>query len=325
MPNIAITAYCNLKCPYCFANEMISNQEEKNITLEQFEKIIQWIPLNPSRGLGLIGGEPTLHPQFKEILEITERYLQKTQSHCVIFTNGVYIKKYIPYLTRNFNLLVNVNGPEDMGETQWNSLQEALNLFNTMNWLSKHSNQDALSHKAYLGCNICMERKDYSFIWEIIEKYDLAELRVSVTAPTKPEYKNNKHKYYTDMKPIFLDFVKKAKEHNLKLVADCNQIPLCYYTEEEKELVLEVMPEMNNKGRCGPVIDITADFHASSCFGAYELVDCNNFSSFENLEFYLTATKFIPRMINNTAEPCQNCPLHENLECQGGCLGFSHI
>ena len=34
MPNIAITAYCNLKCPYCFANEMISNQEEKNITLE---------------------------------------------------------------------------------------------------------------------------------------------------------------------------------------------------------------------------------------------------------------------------------------------------
>jgi uncharacterized radical SAM superfamily Fe-S cluster-containing enzyme len=38
MPNIILTEYCNLKCPYCFASKMIEDAKEndfnKNITEE---------------------------------------------------------------------------------------------------------------------------------------------------------------------------------------------------------------------------------------------------------------------------------------------------
>jgi DNA repair photolyase len=34
MPNIAIIKTCNLKCPYCFADDMIKENESKEISLE---------------------------------------------------------------------------------------------------------------------------------------------------------------------------------------------------------------------------------------------------------------------------------------------------
>mgnify|MGYP003289973004 CR=1 FL=1 len=43
MPNIAIIKTCNLKCPYCFANDMLQEDESKEITIEQLNKILNWI------------------------------------------------------------------------------------------------------------------------------------------------------------------------------------------------------------------------------------------------------------------------------------------
>ena len=37
MPNIAITKCCNLKCPYCFADEMIHEDETNFITMEELD------------------------------------------------------------------------------------------------------------------------------------------------------------------------------------------------------------------------------------------------------------------------------------------------
>jgi sulfatase maturation enzyme AslB (radical SAM superfamily) len=51
MPNIILTEYCNLKCPYCFANQMIdeSNENNKNITIEQLQFILKWLTPTASK------------------------------------------------------------------------------------------------------------------------------------------------------------------------------------------------------------------------------------------------------------------------------------
>jgi sulfatase maturation enzyme AslB (radical SAM superfamily) len=46
MSNIAIVNYCNLKCPYCFAEDMIK-EENTFMSLDDYNKLLDFILKNP--------------------------------------------------------------------------------------------------------------------------------------------------------------------------------------------------------------------------------------------------------------------------------------
>lgn len=92
MPNIAITNYCNLKCPYCFADDMI-HESKNNMTLENYIKLLHYLTeYNNEQHVGIIGGEPTLHPQFKEILIESNQCANKNNTQFTLFTNGIELE-----------------------------------------------------------------------------------------------------------------------------------------------------------------------------------------------------------------------------------------
>ena len=320
MPNIALTTYCNLHCPYCFADTMIQTESIKNISLDKFKDICDWIlkdkPQEQIGHIGLIGGEPTLHPQFKEILSITEEIFINRNCKGVLFTNGVYLEKFLPYIPEGLHILININTPKAMNKEQWEKLISTLDEIYSLGWFKT---------KVTIGCNICMEIDDYDFLWEIVDKYNIRIVRTSITAPTKEEYKKDKDKYYNTMLPKFLNFVNSAKEHCVKLHRDCNWIPKCYYNNiEDLKKVNEVCEKENRVvPHCGPVVDITPDFTASACFGAYQIVDCNLFKKYSDLEYFLLNKIIMPKFINNCTGKCSSCKEHELFMCQGGCLAFS--
>ena len=68
MANIAVTTYCNLHCEYCFAHTMIEEMGNP-IDLDQFRMILNWIARTPQNHIGLIGGEPLVHPHIDEIFK----------------------------------------------------------------------------------------------------------------------------------------------------------------------------------------------------------------------------------------------------------------
>lgn len=320
MPNIALTTYCNLHCPYCFADTMIQTEDIKNISLDKFKSICEWVlkdkPPHSLGHIGLIGGEPTLHPQFKEILSIADDIFNKHNCEGVLFTNGVYLEEFLPYMPERLHILLNFNTPDAMSQEQWNKLNSTLDEIYSLGWFK---------NKVTIGCNICMEIDDYDFLWSIVEKYSLRTIRVSVTAPTKEEYKNDKDKYYQTMLPKFVNFVKKAKLYNVRLTKDCNQIPDCYYENiEDLKLVKQICEKRDQREpHCGPVVDITPDFTASACFGAYQIVDCNLFKKYSDLEYYLLNKIIMPKFVKNCSGKCSTCKEHELFTCQGGCLAFS--
>ena len=63
MANILLTYSCNLRCPYCFANEFVG-KENTDITIENLLKVVSFITRTGPANIGLIGGEPTLHPGY---------------------------------------------------------------------------------------------------------------------------------------------------------------------------------------------------------------------------------------------------------------------
>lgn len=65
MANIMLTDTCNLKRPYCFANEFV-NIDKNEISEQNFKKAVNFILQDGScDAIGLIGGEPILHSRFQ--------------------------------------------------------------------------------------------------------------------------------------------------------------------------------------------------------------------------------------------------------------------
>lgn len=87
---IEVNEQCNLKCPVCFADS--SPNKKTNLSLEEINSMLD--TLVDSEGLAdvvqLSGGEPTIHPQIFEILELAKT---KNIKHLMINTNGVRIAK----------------------------------------------------------------------------------------------------------------------------------------------------------------------------------------------------------------------------------------
>lgn len=316
MPNIILTEYCNLQCPYCFASKMIEEKTDntKNISLEQLDVILKWLLSSTTsiERIGLIGGEPTLHPQFKEILGKINSFNEFTNTSSIIFTNGINLGEFLPVIGPNMSILINVN---KLTGIFLNKLNTILNEINYLNWFK--------IDKVILGCNLYQNENTYSYFWNIVDKYpDISRIRMSITAPNSKELKSNKELYYTKMKPILLEFLEETRKRKIKIEYDCNQIPLCLLNDEEQNLINQ-LGKFDNF--CDPVIDITPDFKATCCFGVYDTpIQCNNFNNIEELFRYFK-NQMVIRTINNNTSMCKDCKKLQLAQCQGGCLSFSSI
>ena len=86
--NIDLTNRCNLKCPICFANADATGYVYE-ASLDQVRQMLQTYrderPV-PGRIVQFSGGEPTLHPQFFDVLRLAERM---GFSHIQAASNGI--------------------------------------------------------------------------------------------------------------------------------------------------------------------------------------------------------------------------------------------
>ncbi|MGN6641178.1 MAG: radical SAM protein [Mucilaginibacter sp.] len=87
---VEVTDRCNLSCPTCYA--MSSPNYGRHRTLEEIEQMLDVIVANEGQPdvVQISGGEPTVHPQFFEILDIAKK---KPIRHLMLNTNGVRIAK----------------------------------------------------------------------------------------------------------------------------------------------------------------------------------------------------------------------------------------
>ena len=94
---IEVTDRCNLTCPTCYA--MSSPHYGRHRTLEEIERMLDIVVANEGTPdvVQLSGGEPTVHPQFFEILDIAKT---KPIRHLMVNTNGIRIAKDKAFVER---------------------------------------------------------------------------------------------------------------------------------------------------------------------------------------------------------------------------------
>ena len=87
---VEVTDRCNLICPTCYANSAPNYGRHR--TLEEINRMFDTIVENEGEPdvVQISGGEPTVHPQFFEILDLAK---SKPIKHLMLNTNGIRIAK----------------------------------------------------------------------------------------------------------------------------------------------------------------------------------------------------------------------------------------
>ncbi|MBD2020306.1 radical SAM protein [Leptolyngbya sp. FACHB-36] len=92
---VEITDRCNLSCPICYADSGTEEFSSKDLqrrhrSLEQIEHMIENVVANEGEPdiVQISGGEPTIHPEFFQILDFAK---SKPIKHLMINTNGMRI------------------------------------------------------------------------------------------------------------------------------------------------------------------------------------------------------------------------------------------
>jgi uncharacterized radical SAM superfamily Fe-S cluster-containing enzyme len=94
---VEVTDRCNLACPTCYAGS--GPNYGRHRTLEEIEKMFDIIVANEGEPdvVQISGGEPTVHPQFFEILDLAK---SKPIRHLMLNTNGIRIAKDLSFVEK---------------------------------------------------------------------------------------------------------------------------------------------------------------------------------------------------------------------------------
>lgn len=322
MANIMINESCNLKCPYCFADEYV-NKCFKSITDDDFEKALNFaLSSGNDERIGIIGGEPTLHPHFKEyLIKLIE---DARVRNVTIFTNGTNISGFEDELCHpKIHLLINCNSPTNTGQVMFDKL-----CTNVEYLVNKKHMKDRIT----LGINMYKPDFEFDYILDLLKLYKFTKVRTSVSVPNDLQYLNNPIEYFRIMTPHVLEFFELLAKNGIAPFFDCNNIPGCVWSENERLAAANRFKATEKETnifdtsvRCTPVIDILPDLSVIRCFGMseYEKKHIDDFRNISDARGYFI--KNVDNIVSNVchSEDCKQCYAHETGQCNGGCMRFS--
>ena len=106
--NLQVTKFCNLKCPYCFA-DLGSLAEIKELSTKEIFETINELRKYGCRHIILMGGEPLMRKDIGEII----RYIKGKRMRCEIVTNGFFVDRYIQALKLCDSVCISLDGPKE--------------------------------------------------------------------------------------------------------------------------------------------------------------------------------------------------------------------
>ena len=180
MSNILLTNRCNQKCPYCFAVDEMQKKKLavlNEMTINNLIIILDFFKKNNERNVRLMGGEPTLHPKFKEIID----YIFSQGFSIQVFTNGIFslnMAKFLAEKEKDIKYSFNINPPEMYSRRIWNRILKNLKIL-------------APSKNCLIGSVIWQKDFNIDYLLDLSNKYLVRAIILRIANPVVGE--NNKY------------------------------------------------------------------------------------------------------------------------------------
>lgn len=316
-PNILITNFCNQNCPFCFARAEMSNKlVKKEMSLKDFKNVLLKMKKNPEiKTVKLLGGEPTLHSRFEEIINLSLKYFPFVQ----IFTNGIFSDRLTRFLIEKsprIGFTFNVFTPGFIGNHKIRML------------VLKRINQIINYAPITLSLTFDMNT-DLKTFFNLIESDLLKKIhsfRLGFSNPVAGEKNFYQFSDFPKTGKQVAYLILKIRELNKKAAIELNcGFTRCMFTNEEFKLIKK---ETNFYGfSCfgkTASFDLQTDLTAFHCFplSTQHKIDTKN-KSFKNVDKRLIQKRleYWKKIRQNV---CVKCPFYGfgKDKCPGPCLGF---
>lgn len=317
MANVLLTQQCVRSCPYCFAKKHMADSEPDDIlTWDNMIYIADLMESSGEMGLSLLGGEPTLHPQFVDFV----LYLLERRFHVNVFTSGILSDKMFNEVERalsavspeRISFVVNVNNPDKSSFSELEQVRRFLKAF---------------GHISTPGFNIYKPDFNLDFILQYINEYGLhRHIRLGLAHPIPGQHNTyvtiDKMREMANRVVSYLPMLERLK---IKAGFDCG-FPLCLFTDDQIGKLYK-----HNSGRlsfsCGPAIDIGPDMTVWGCFPLSQIHKKSIYeynSLHEIRDYYRNLHQRVRTEVAGIFDECDECHYREEQLCQGGCLAHSY-
>ena len=312
MANVLLTEKCVRSCPYCFAKKQMGDSDEQKLKWDDLIYIADLHEATGDKAIALLGGEPTLHPDFTDYV----LYLLERGFHVNVFTSGIMsdntfeetARTLTPVHPERLSFVCNVNDPELSPFPELENVRRFLKVF---------------GHLTVPGFNIYRPDFSIDFIFQYINLYGLKRhIRLGLAHPIPGTH--NQFLELKDMKDFaskLISYLPVFERLQIKIGFDCG-FPMCLFSDEEIGKLYKV-----NSGQvrftCGPAIDIGSDMTVWSCFplSNYHKKPIYDFDSIRDIgKFYEDRHQAIRAEVGGIFEECDDCAYRRDRLCHGGCI-----
>lgn len=322
--NFIITKKCDKNCPYCFAHQARVEDPTSYMTLDQFSRLVDKCQIDHVK---LLGGEPTQHPNFPEILSILEaKHKSITLISNFLFKENI-LKTLCEAIQKNVPIGFLINSTD-------------LDKYNRMSTFSK--NYRTLYNLLYsrnreqeLNCGITIYEEnnlDYyinylEFLKENLPKIE--RLRISINFPGNDEDKGpEKILNRTDLGEMMLGVITWCLNNFITPSIDCCYFPCMFENKEELKIVQKFTQKSRCKcGRDGAPADLFPDETISFCYPLKDTIslDFNDYHSAKEATEALITEYQIAKSLVKVPQKCLECSFYKCGMCEGPCLGFYNL
>jgi len=310
MANISLTSTCNRTCSFCFARDALEAHGplRGHMPLDRVERALAFLARSRVPEARLLGGEPTLHPDFDRIVE---RALE-LGLRLLVFSGGLIPERALRRLEAvpeaSLSVLLNVASPAT-GRTH--EVARQLEVFRR------------LGSKVVLGLTIDSPGIDPSFLLPLIDEHGLGRtVRLGLAHPVLSGSNGYLHpRHYAEVGRRVTEFGLRAKERGVRLDFDCGWVP-CMFPDGALDALGLTSAEVGL--RCSPMLDLLPDGRVISC---YPLAAQGAEMLGESHDAGWMRSRFSKRQkadrVFTLYRDCEDCRWRGRGECSGGCLSAS--
>jgi organic radical activating enzyme len=309
VPNVVLTTSCNRACPYCFASRTMARFGDREMDFKEVVRVVDLVAASGRNHVSLLGGEPTMHSRFLEILE----YVLERRMEATVFTNALASKATLEGIARlrqlpRVKFVVNVNAPEVDSHM---ARQEAF--------------LRALPESCDISHNICLYDRSFDFLVGMFERTDLRKNRIRVSLAQPIAEKENafvRPDQYAPVARHLVDLAEALLSRGVKLSLDCGW-PLCIFSDEHLGRLRRTGADL--KFVCSTALDFAPGGVVWTCYPLMS-VSRRTWDFDDTLDGI--AQSFVEKNRGLRARSgsagvfaaCEGCLYLEHGHCAGGCL-----